>query len=41
MRNSIELPGVGSYSARIQLFDNKGVPKWKKPKEVQSKKSMS
>lgn len=41
MRNSIEKPGVGSYNAKIQLFDKKGVIIWKKPKEVKDKKSMS
>jgi hypothetical protein len=41
MRKSIEMPGVGSYNAKIQLFDKKGVLIWKKPKEVQAKKSMS
>ncbi len=35
------MPGVGSYNAKIQLFDKKGVLIWKKPKEVQAKKSMS
>ena len=41
MRNSIEMPGVGSYNAKIKIFDQKGAPIWKKPKEVKNKKSMS
>jgi hypothetical protein len=41
MRKSIDLPGVGSYNAKIDIFDKRGVPVWKKPNEVKGKKSMS
>lgn len=39
MRKSIELPGVGNYTPRVDLFDAKGVPKWKGDKKPAKKRS--
>jgi hypothetical protein len=41
MRKSIELPGVGNYTPRINVFDAKGAPKWKEDKQLGKKRSES